>query len=148
MGTDFKIFAALHEDISAPYVWLTERPEMSRPLATLTNCRNRKKVVCQILKIDDNFRARYHKSNRTLPLPENSPVAVMNEWYRDCLGLHKGENAEIHVKPVCKCVGWFAQLRAAFSHPDQNVRLAADLAIVSVVLGIIGLILGIISLVK
>lgn len=148
MGTHFKIFAALHEDISAPYVWLSERPDMPRPLVTLLTCGNRKKVVCQALKIEDNFRDRYKASNRTLELPNDVPVAVMSEWYRDCLGIRTGETVEIQVKPICQCIACFSQLRSAFSHPDHNVRLAANLAIVSVALGIIGLMLGIISLVK
>lgn len=148
MAIRFRAFAALHEDISAPYIWLSDRPEMRRPLATLKNTRNRQKVVCQILKVDRNFRDRYNASSQTLALPADTSVAVMSEWCRNCLGVQTGDTVESQIKTVCRCFLSFAQLRASFSHPDHNARLAADLAAVSVLLGLIGLALGIIGLIR
>ena len=147
MTTSFKVFAALHEDISAPHVWMPQRPATTRPLATLVNSSQQKKVICQILKIDRNFHDTYNASPQTLSLPTDCPVAVMSEWYRDCLGVKKEETIEIEIKPVSRCFMWFAQLRGSVSHPDHNVRLAACLAFLSVGLGVIGLALGILSLI-
>ena len=148
MKNKFTVLAALHEDISAPFIWTSERSHMPRPLAILTNTENQKKGVCQVLKIDENFRVRYDSSPRTVPIPIDTPVAIMSEWYRACLGVKTKELIEMEVKPACRCFLWFAQLRASFYHPDHSVRLAADLAIVSVFLGLIGLALGILAFFK
>lgn len=119
---------------------------MPRPLAKVINRGNGRSVVLQVLRIDDNFRRKYADSPHTLKLPNDVPVAVMNEWYRDCLGLQRGETAELEIRPTCRIIRWFAQIRASYSHPDHNVRLAANLATVSVALGFLGLILGVVSL--
>jgi hypothetical protein len=85
MTIAFRVYAALHEDISAPYIWLSERPDTPRPVVKLVNRQNGKAVVCQVLKIDKNFRDKYKGAANRLTLAEDSPVAVINEWYRDVL---------------------------------------------------------------
>lgn len=143
-----KIFPALAEDINVPYVWLSETPDKSRPLMRIENFKNGKTVYVQALRIDNNFRSRYQNSPNTLSLPEDGTLAVMSQWYRDCLGVKRMETTEFIIKPACWIFRLFTQLRASFSHPDCNVRLAANLAIISIFLGILGLLLGVISLLK
>jgi len=151
MVIEFKVYAALHEDIAAPYVWLSECPDMDHALAVLRITQDpKKRVVCQVREIDPNYRAKYNASEHTRRLPDDKPVAVMSMWYRDLLGAQKGEAIGIEVEPVRQGfprVCW-AQLQFSRKHPDHSVRIAANLGIVSVLLGLLGFALGIVSLVK
>ncbi|MCG7964958.1 MAG: hypothetical protein JAY63_00020 [Candidatus Thiodiazotropha taylori] len=138
---------ALAEDIHNPFVWLSELPCDSREIVKLTNKSTSKSIWCEVVMASDNFIERYNRNPRTNEIKKDTPFIVVNAWYREKLGLSKNESANIQIE-VSKMPLFIKQLMASYIHPDNTVRLAVDLAFVSLVLGAIGLLLGIISLCK
>lgn len=136
---------SLAEDINAPYIWFSSLPCKSREIVKLTNTANQKSVWCEAIVASNNFIDRYNKNKRTKNISRDHPFAIFNEWYRDELGISKNEQSNIKIT-VSRQPIFIRQLFASYKHPDNTVRLAADLAFVSVILGGIGLALGIISL--
>jgi len=145
---EYKIFVARVNDIAAPFIWITDPGVPSRSVACITNPDNGKKVYCEILVMDVNFRGNYNGATHTRTISEGIDAAVVNSWYRQCLGVDKNKQAKLTVS-IPGCMPQIVrQIKAGLSHPDSAVRLASDLAVVSVWLGLIGLALGIISLWK
>jgi len=144
-ANSYIVRVSLAEDINAPYVWLSSLPCKSREIVKLTNAANRKSVWCEVVLASDNYIDRYTNNDRTIGISHELPFMAANEWYREILGISKNEHANIKIT-----ISWWPlfirQLLASYKHPDNTIRLAADLAIVSVILGGVGLILGIISL--
>lgn len=136
---------SLAEDINAPYIWFSSLPCKSREIVKLTNTVNQKSVWCEVVVASDNFINRYKKNERTKNICRDHPFIVSNEWYRDELGISKNEHSNIKIT-ISRWPMFIRQLFASYKHPDNTVRLAADLAFVSVILGGIGLILGVVSL--
>lgn len=142
---DYTVRAALAEDVSSPCIWFTCLPCASRDIVKITNTKRSLSVWCEVISASENYVARYNDNPRTKKISTDKPFAIANEWYREKLGLDKNATAEILLTPSSKPL-FIKQLMASYQHPDNTVRLAVDLALVSVVLGLIGLILGIVSL--
>lgn len=138
---------ALSEDINAPYVWLSEIPCNSRDIVKITNSDTTKSIWCEVVKTSDNYIKRYNNNERTLPIGSSKAFIVANSWYRNKLGLVKNTESNITLK-TSRYPLFVKQLLASYTHPDNAVRLATDIALVSLFLGIVGLVLGIISLCK
>ena len=138
---------ALSEDINAPYVWLSETPCNSRDIVKITNIDTTKSIWCEVVKASDNYIKRYNNNVRTLSISSNKPFIVANSWYRNKLDLVKNTESNITLK-TSRYPLFVKQLLASYTHPDNAVRLATDIALVSLFLGIVGLVLGIISLCK
>lgn len=72
----------------------------------------------------------------------SDPVINMDERLRNLLHLSDGAEVDFQFKPV----GFWGQFRWAWSASDPAYRVAARLALLSVVLGAVGLLLGLFSL--
>ena len=139
----YKIYAALKEDIDSGLVWIVSPQVDQRPIVCIKNKTTGKKVYCEALRIEPNFE-RIYECGRTLKLDTTKNPLVINEWYRKKLNLSStkaNEDLEITVESGIK-----PRLYAVFQHPQLVVRVACTLGVISVVLGILGIILGAISL--
>lgn len=145
---EYQIFVARENDIAAPFIWVTNPGVPSRSVAKVENAANGKSVYCEVLVMDANFRGNYNGTAHTRNISEGIEAAVISSWYRQCLGIEKNEKATLSITMHFYVPGILKQIKADLSHPDSAVRLASDLAVVSVVLGFVGLVLGIISLWK
>ena len=143
---NYKVYAALSEDINAPYIWASNLQIQQRPIVKITNHDTSLSIVCQMLRVDQSFRNKYNRSPNTLNLHATDPIIVMNGWSRSCLGTTTGADADLEIRPIYRWFNLLGQLKASYSHPYHNVRLAVILALGSVFLGFVGLALGIISL--
>lgn len=141
----YLVRAALAEDIGAPYLWLSTLPCDSRDIVKVVNKEASKAVWCEIVEASDNFIERYNGNPRTKKVAKSTPFLIANEWYRERLGIRKNESTRLEIR-TSRLPLFVRQLNASYSHPDNTVRLAVDLAFVSVGLGAIGLVLGVISL--
>ena len=144
---NYMVKASLAEDVNAPYIWFSNLPCESREIVKLSNSDGSKSIWCEVLKASENFIERYNRNHRTKNINQTDEFVVSNEWYREKLGLEKNQQSTIKIT-VSSCPLLIRQLLASFIHPDNTIRLAAGLALVSVILGGIGLILGIVSLCK
>ncbi|MET0105865.1 MAG: hypothetical protein ABW072_12105 [Sedimenticola sp.] len=143
---EYQIFVSLEKDIAAPFIWVTNPGVPSRTVAKITNPDSKKHVYCEILEMDVNYRGNYNGTTHTRNITEGIESAVVNSWYRQRLGLVKNEKANLEITIPCCTPQIMRQIKAGLSHPDSAVRLACDLAVVSVLLGTTGLALGVLSL--
>ena len=61
---EYKIFAALHDDVSAGNVWITQDSGCKsgkRQIAKITNPTNKNTIYCECLQIDNNFLEKYNE---------------------------------------------------------------------------------------
>ena len=145
----YKILAALKEDINSPSIWVKDNDIAVRTLAKISINQENKSVWVELQVIDDNFTNNYNSSKQRLNIKKDEDCLVINQWYRNKLGIRSKETFNLSIKPnSCWMAFPIRQMQAALSHPDSSVRICADLAIASVLLGLVGLVLGVVSLVK
>lgn len=89
---NYKLFAALTEDINQGWVWvydpnLNDHSEL-RPIGRITNPElpGSRSVYCEILILDSNCVDDYNQRKHTYKILPGEPVVVMNGWYRKKLG--------------------------------------------------------------
>jgi hypothetical protein len=142
----YSIYAALREDVNSGWIWTNVPDFRQRSVVCLQNPKTRKKVYCEILRIDKNFLKYYNdKDGGRLTINNDFPTLVMNEWYRTLLGdLTTRSEYELQISDSDNLKG---RLMASVHHPQIVVRVAFWLGVISVILGVVGLGLGIISLV-
>lgn len=136
-----KIFASLAEDINNGWVWVPENVVGERSVVRLKNKSSSKIVYCEALQLGQNYMERYNTNHRTHPISDPTASIVMNEWYRKKLGVRE-TRTKIDVDLV-KADHFWGHMRACLHHPQIVVRLAMELAILSVVLGAVGVYFGI-----
>jgi hypothetical protein len=138
----YKVYASLRQDLNEGFVWLKKPDLPTRCLVKIRNASNRRSVFCEALQFESNFLSQYNQPPRTTIADEDLSI-VINAWYRARLGglePHKEYPLEI-----TRVRSWWGRMRACMHHPQNVVRVAVWLGLVSVGLGIIGVILGVIS---
>ncbi len=134
-----KTYAALSEDINNGWVWLPESIVTTRNTVKISNLATRKSVFCEALPAGDNYLKR-HAKQAGYKIEDKSSAIIINEWYRTKLGIIKTQEIE-HLE-IVPCDNLCGQLRASLEHPQNIIRIASKLGILSVVLGILGICLG------
>jgi hypothetical protein len=144
----YKIYAAEKEDVNQGWVWIGGCGHLhNRSVLKLTAKDTGKIVYCEMLSIDgdNNFLNDYNDPDKgRIPISDPKSALVASWWYRDKLGVKKGDEVEIDVKTAkfCWCRFLF-NLLACSDHPQVVLRFPAWLGIWSVILGAVGVILGI-----
>lgn len=147
--TDYIIRAALREEANDGWIWIEDFP--SRSVVEISNRKNKRSVVCQTRKPDENFLKIYNDGRRHEIKPEQDTI-VMSAWYRDALGgfgtTNRDNSTDTKVSLDIRPYRWWiwGQLRAASHHPDIVVRLGTRLGALGVWLGLLGAGLGFLSL--
>lgn len=141
----YKVFAALHDETSSGWIWMPpEDGFVSRDYITIKAITTGKKVNCICRIIDDNFIDSYNKSERTENITDKNKSIVISAYYRDMLGgLEKKKEYDFEtIRTVC-CA---CKIRTLLQHPDNIVKIAIWLAIISIGIGVLSIILSILSL--
>jgi hypothetical protein len=154
----YSIYAALREDVNSGWVWVDTPVFKQRAVICISDTAIRKKVYCEILRIDKNFLNYYNKSREGLcpftnfgiikrfEIKSDIPTLVINQWYRRKLLGDDGSTQSKHELQITEVDNWYGKIRACLQHPQVIVRIATTLGIISVVEGLIGLVLAIASL--
>jgi hypothetical protein len=140
------IYAALHEDLSAGFVWLKRDDLRPRCVVKITNTENGHHVFCEALQLDANFLDEYNNRPRTLCIGSPESSIVMSYWYRAKLG-DRDKPLECETSPALRIAAarpwarrWWGKLRACMNHPQLAMRVAVWLALLSIALAIIGVV--------
>lgn len=144
MRVRLKVFAALFEDVNNGWIWVPKDITANRGIAKIIDTDSGRSVFCEVIPIGDNFTEHYNNKKKTAKINKTSSIAI-NEWYRNKLGIQTKQERDFEIKIIND---YWSRLRASLAHPQIIVRIAIELAIVSVFLGFCGLISGIISLYK
>lgn len=148
MEDRYKVYAALYDESSEGWIWLPQKLEKqnfsSRDIIVIKTKQNTQKVYCICRIIDNNFKRKYNKSDSGRCKIDNTDQAiVMSSYYRDMLGgLKTQEEYEFEIKRT-KCP--YYKIRALFQHPDNAIRIAIWLAIISIMIGMVSIIISISS---
>lgn len=135
-----KVFAALSEDINNGWVWIPENLIVERTIIRVKNSTSGKVIYCEALQIGDNYIKRYNANDHTHRISDKNKSIVISEWYRKKLGIPRTQLEE-ELEIVDTDNPW-GRLRASLHHPQIVVRVAMELAILSVVLGALGIALA------
>ena len=130
---EYKIFAALENDISQGIIWGNDENFRNRTIVKIKNSCN--VVYCEYLYIDENFLKKYNGSVNTKNI-NSKPSLVINGWYRSKLDIKTKEEYPLEIKCANSLYG---SLRASLHHPQVSVRLGTWLGIIGVILGIVGI---------
>ncbi len=141
---EYEIYAGLYEEKNEGWIWTNDKSVKSGDYVQIKS--NKGKLICQIRKIDDNFRNHYSKrgsGRKTFDCSKN--IVVVSDHYRDKLGgINTGKSYSLEIKKV---TSWHRKMLAMLGHPNDVIKISIVLAIISCSLGIIGLILGVIGFV-
>ena len=156
LAQNYKLYAALHEDIAEGFVWFEEKQSSARCIVKITYSQNgrRRSVFCEALQIERNFLRRYNKDKVpkfTIEINKGGSFAspmVMSHWYR--ARLSPKEPLTTQVEYCFEIVAfdrlynrWYGKLRACMHHPQVVVRVGVWLGVISVILGVLSLFLGV-----
>lgn len=143
--TTYSIYASLREDINSGWVWVNIPKFRQRAVVSIYNPVNRKKVYCEVLRIDDNFLSFYNpkdhsKDQGRIQIIKDNPTLVINEWYRKMLG-------DLNTQTECNlCIeeaeNPWGKFHSCIQHPQVVVRVATWLGLISIGLGVISLIIS------
>ncbi|MUK78455.1 hypothetical protein GNP84_16350 [Aliivibrio fischeri] len=133
------------EDISAPFVWAINIDVTHKDIVKITNLDNQKAIWVEVYIGTDNFIENYNKRKKTKRIDSKESLLVVNEHYRQLLGVEKNVpvNLSVETTSCCKTIKTFLMSRY---HPDTNVNLAHSLGVISLFLGVISLFLSVVSL--
>lgn len=131
----FALFAALHEESRAGWVWVSPGDSPEAIFIRVRRREARRAVVCERRIADDNFRRYYNERPYTNKLPDSGPFIVMSDSYRTALGISEAREAVLELSEA----GFLSQHLTAYSHhPDGAIRLGVRLGLLSVALGLLG----------
>src|SRR5712692_9513659 len=119
----YKIYAALHEESNAGWVWLKNANLKSRTVVKLNNPSSHKSVFFECRIIDKNFVRLYKERQHTLKIQgqEDCSPLVISDWFRDATGPGEpGHEVELEVSPT-RCPIW-GTIRAGCHPPDPAAR--------------------------
>jgi hypothetical protein len=143
-STNYRVYASLFEHMNDGFVWL-KRPDLhTRSVVKITCSLAKSAVFCEALQLEENFLTQYNSSGLRAKIETPETSIVMSSWYRKRLGNLKTH----HEYPLQIDIAdsLWGKSRACMQHPQNVVRVAMWLGIVSVGLGALGLLLGIASL--
>ena len=138
MKKRYKVFAALHDDANQGWIWMPEEKGFkSRDYITLKLPTTGRKITCTCRLIDDNFLTYYNQPPR-INIQEPNSALVISAYYRDMLdGLKTNESYDFEINKVWK-FNYARKVKAILQHPDNGIKIAAWLAIISIIVSLIG----------
>jgi len=140
MRKRYTVFAALYDDTNQGWIWMPkEKGFNSRDYITLKSTETSKKITCTCRIIDDNFLTYYNQPPR-INIQDPNLALVISAYYRDMLGeLKTGETYEFEIEKVGK-FNYRRKIIAILHHPDNGIKIAACLAIISIFVSLISVI--------
>jgi hypothetical protein len=125
-----------------PWVWVEDNS--INGFIRIENLDNGKIIRTYKRTIDKNF-VKVYNEKRTinfLKLNSNQLSLIINEYYRNKLGLEPNQ----HVNLVVKNEKWYYKIiRVHWGHPHPTVQYTNRVTIISFIVGIIGIALSILS---
>lgn len=145
MKRKYEVFAALYEDSNEGWIWMPgEKDFDSRDHITVKSIATGKKVTCVCRIIDDNYIIQYNQPPRRI-IANPKEAIVLSTYYRDKLAdrakskeIKTSNIYEFEIKKVWR-FNYFRKILALVQHPDNAIKIATWLAIISIIIGLLGL---------
>lgn len=129
----YRILASLNSDSKQGFVWITDSTkELGNDFIQITNPENKTKIITSIRSIDDNFISVYNTNKRTINIRSYEPTLIINEYYRNKLGVRSKEYKNLIVEKVDHFGGL---LTSTFYNPDQFKRVPLIMVLISLTFG-------------
>lgn len=144
MKKRYKVFASLYDDLNSGWIWIPVQKDLkSMDYIEIKTTLNKKRVICNCRIIDDNFRHLYNQRH-TNKIDDTNSAIVISYYYRYKLGeLKTGQEYEFEIRRLKSFIPLCTEIRANLQHPDNVVKLATCLALLSVLLAILSIVLSI-----
>ena len=143
---EYNIKASTVEDALENWVWTND--ETANGFIRINNPENNKSITVFKRTIEDNFISFYNSKNTIKITDPDKPLIVINEHYRNELGLVKNKVCKLNIKKA----GFIdIHINSNWKHPNHTVSQSYKISIISLFislfLGLISIILGVISLI-
>lgn len=137
MRKTLRIYACTRDDIHAGVVWTEYETSKIRPTVKIRNIANGRIVYCELMKIEGNFKKFYNKpcSGRA-PITDTGKALVINNWYRDKLGINKTQ-IEVDLEITQPLFSLWSKFLACLQHPQIVVRMSMGFSTIGLILGIL-----------
>ena len=148
MNMKLRVFASLAEDMNDGWIWVPESVVKNRSVVKIKDLDpdSGKSVFCEAIPIDKSFISRYNNSELTDKIKDKEASIFINGWYRKKLGIAQTQQERNFQITVAENL--WGHIGASLHHPQNVVRLAVELAILSVILGILSLLPILLSLLR
>ncbi|HTB31276.1 MAG TPA: hypothetical protein VK808_04570, partial [Bacteroidia bacterium] len=105
----------------------------------IKNPQNNKKIKTFKRTIDENFVNNYNQKKKTIEIDssDGKTYLIINEFFRNALGIKKHEEVELEIK---KASSWQKIFIIHWTHPNPTVQYANRATIVSLILAVIALV--------
>jgi len=139
-----QIYKSIYEESNEGWIWISSMNGIkSRQLIHVKNTQTDKSIYVSCRIIDNDFIKIYNAGNNRKKMNLNNSM-VISSYYRDLLEIN--ENVDISTfeikliekKQICKKIQFLTK------HPDLALRLATELAIISVTIGFVSILISII----
>lgn len=136
MKKKLTVFPSLYEDSNAGWIWIPPIDGFtSRDYINLSILKTGRKITCICRIIDTNFQNHYNDGPRKKINDIHIPI-VISDYYRNRLGsLKTGQECEFEIKKLWSR-NYPKKIFALLQHPDNAIKMAAWLALWSIILGI------------
>lgn len=145
----FKVFTSLHDEMYDGSVWLPQSQKVaSRQVVRLKNKRTGRMAWCEAKELDNEYVSRYNEdcSEGDLRLEVNGHNVVIPKWHRTKLGIRESRDTGFpessYLDVDRRSYFGLYRLFACLTHPQNAVRLATWLALLSLALGGLSLVVG------
>ncbi|MBK8154672.1 MAG: hypothetical protein IPK61_17605 [Saprospiraceae bacterium] len=142
--TTFNIKPTIAEEAMESWVWTNDASISSKGFIVIKNPTNGNKIKTFKRTIDDNFVKIYNQHNTNkIEINSDKTYLILNEYYRDILGLDKNIDIKLAVTKATFLEKIFL---VHWTHPNPTVQFANRATLVSILIGIVALILTIYSI--
>lgn len=139
---EYSIKASTVEDALENWVWTND--ETINGFIRINNPENNKSITVFKRTIDENF-INFYNAKKTINITDpDQPLIVINEHYRNELGLVKNKVCKLNIQKASFFEKYF---NSNWKHPNPTVSLPYKISIFSLFLGLISIILGVMSLI-
>jgi hypothetical protein len=147
MPGKYTIFAALYDEATEGWIWVPTGQGFSSGDYIKINCLSTgKEIVSSCRIIDKYFLERYNKPHRNF-IEDKKSALVMSLHYRKILEeIETGKDYEFEIVRLEGKLN-LNKLKAFTQHPNNYVRIASLLAIMSIILGFAGVLLNIVGII-
>ncbi|HZK94129.1 MAG TPA: hypothetical protein VFC67_07970 [Prolixibacteraceae bacterium] len=143
--TTYYIKPSAAEEALESWIWTNDTNVSGKGFIVVKNPKNGKKIKTFKRTLDGDFVRLYNdKHNTSNIVSENSVMyLVINEYYREILGIQKNTSIELDLSKANLCQKLFL---IHWNHPNPSVQFANRATFISIIIGAIALLLTLYSI--
>lgn len=141
--TKFIIKPTISEESLESWIW-TNNESVPKGFILIKNPQNSKCIKTYKRTLDENFENIYNEKNTSkINIKKFDAYLIINEFYRDVLGIEKHEEVELIISKASLFQKIFL---IHWTHPNPTIQFANRATIMSIIFALIALIVTLLSI--